>query len=90
VSVLVIDAEIVAVGIYWEIDSTVSAAMVLMFEMAESTIFCGSIAAALGALGSVNAAADTMINRLNPKAPALSTVRGARYSLIFKREFSYF
>jgi len=39
------DAVIVAVGVntYWEITSTVRAAMVFILEKAESTMFCGPI-----------------------------------------------
>lgn len=91
VGMLVADGEIVAVGMYSEMDCTVRAATVLMFEMAESTRSCGSTSIGVFAtLGLAMAAADTIQNRLNPTSPAESTVRGARYSLSFKRCFSYY
>lgn len=87
---LVSESETVGVGMYSAIDSTVSAATVLMFEMAESTSPWGLIAIGVLAIpGPATAAADTMQNRLNPTSPDVSTVRGARYSLMFKGDFSY-
>jgi hypothetical protein len=84
---LVSDGERVAVGINSETDCIVKAATVLMFETAESTRSCGCRAiGVLDMLGPAMAAADTMQNRLNPKPPAASTIRGARYSLSFKRD----
>jgi hypothetical protein len=79
------DAVSVAVGVntYWEITSTVSAAMVFILEKAESTMFCGLMEDTLGTRGSANAAAETMQNRLNPNIPAASTVKGPLNSLIF-------
>jgi hypothetical protein len=90
VCVLVFDGESVGVGIYSETESIVRAATVLMFETAESTRSCGCRAIGVRDIsGPAIAAADTIQNRLNPKRPAVSTVSGARYSLIFKRDFSY-
>jgi hypothetical protein len=90
VTVLVFDGESVGVGINSETESIVNAATVLRFETAESTRSCGCRAIGVCDIsGPAIAAADTIQNRLNPKRPAVSTVRGARYSLIFKRDFSY-
>lgn len=90
VTVFVFDGESVAVGMNSESESRVKAATVLIFETAESTRSwgCRSIGV-LDTLGPAMAAADTMQNRLNPKPPAVSTIRGALYSLSFKRDFSY-
>ena len=41
------------------------------------------------AFGAEIAAAETIQKRLNPTTPDASTVRGPRYSQIFKREISY-
>jgi len=73
---------LVDVGMYWEITSTVNAAMVFILEKAESTMFCGLMEDTLGTRGSAKAAAETMQNRLNPSVPAASTVKGPLYSLI--------
>ena len=84
------EGEIVAVGIYSATDSMVNAAIVLIFEMAESTKSCGWISIdSLDTLGPEIAAAATIQNRLNPTTPEPSTVRGPRYSLIFNREHSW-
>jgi hypothetical protein len=66
----------VGVDTYWVITTTVSAAIVLILETAESTIFCGSISDTFGTRGSANAAAATRQNRLNPSMPAPNTVKG--------------
>lgn len=66
------------------ISTTVSAAAVLIgLENAESTISCGSMAETSDVPGFASAAAATMQNRLNPSAPAPSTVKGPEYSLSF-------
>jgi len=72
----------VGVNMYWETTSTVIAAIVFMFEKAESTIFCGLMEETFGTRGSAKAAAAIMQNRLNPSVPAASTVKGPLYSLI--------
>jgi hypothetical protein len=90
VSVLVFEGEMVAVGIYSATDSMVNAAIVLIFEMAESTKSCGWMSIdSLDTLGPEIAAADTIQIRLKPTTPDASTVSGPRYSLIFNREHSW-
>jgi hypothetical protein len=87
VSVMVGTGEGVTVSVggdtYWVITTTVRAAIVLMFETAESTIFCGPISETLGTRGSVSAAAATRQKRLNPSMPAPNTVKGPLYALNF-------
>jgi hypothetical protein len=70
--------------------STVSAAIVLMLENAESTISCGSMADMLGVRGSARAIAETTQKRLKPRAPIPRTVKGPEYCLIFTPGFSSF
>jgi hypothetical protein len=87
VSVMVGTGEGVTVSVggdtYCVITTTVRAAIVLILETAESTMFCGWMSATSGTRGSVSAAAATRQNRLNPSMPAPSTVKGPRYALIF-------
>lgn len=74
----------VGVGINSTISTTVNATAVLIgLENPDSTISCGSIAATLVVPGPDKAAAATKQNRLKPKAPAVRTVKGPEYSLIF-------
>jgi hypothetical protein len=74
----------VGVDINAVISTTVSAAAVFMgLEKAESTISCAPMPGTLDSLGFARAAAETIQNRLNPTAPAVRTVRGPEYSLIF-------
>lgn len=79
------------VGIYSATDSMVNATIVFRLEIAESTIFCGSISArsTLGVLGSARAAAVTMQNRLKPKTPVVITVKGPAYALILTCHLSF-
>jgi hypothetical protein len=66
------------------ISTTVRATAVLIgLEKAESTISPGSIAETSDVPGLARAAAATIQNRLNPSAPAPSTVKGPEYSLSF-------
>lgn len=84
VGTLVSEGVRVRVGMNAVISTTVSAAAVLIgLEKAESTISCGSMAATSEAPGFASAAAATMQNRLNPNAPAPSTVKGPEYALSF-------
>ena len=76
----------VSVGeaIYWVIATTVRAAIVLMFEKAELTMFCGWMSeTSASTCGSASAAAATKQKRLNPNMPAPNTVRGPLYALTF-------
>jgi hypothetical protein len=76
----------VGVGKKAVISTTVNATAVLMgLEKAESTTSCASMGAASEASGLVRARAATTQNRLNPNAPAVSTVSGPEYSRIFTR-----
>ena len=87
VGTLVSEGVRVRVGMNAVISTTVSAAAVLIgLENAESTISCGSMAETSEVPGFASAAAATMQNRLNPNAPAPSTVKGPEYSLIFTSE----
>jgi hypothetical protein len=84
VGTLVSEGVRVGVGMNAVIPTTVSAAAVLIgLENAESTISCGSMAATSDVPGLASAAAATMQNRLNPNAPAPSTVKGPEYALSF-------
>ena len=85
------DAVKVGVGIYSATDSIVNATIVFRLEIAELTIFCGSMSAGstLGVRGSVRAAADTMQNRLNPTTPVVITVKGPTYALILTYHLSF-
>ena len=73
------DSVRVGIGVtYCETTSTVRAAIVFKFETAESTRLCGPrlIGVEDDALAPVSAIAETMQNRLNPKALAARTISG--------------
>ena len=73
----------VGVDTYCVMTSTVSAATVLIFENAESTMFCGSMDTGCAASAPAKATAETTQNKLKPRRPIIKTVNGPEYSRIF-------
>jgi len=74
------DSVSVGIGVtYWETTSIVRAAIVFKFWTAESTRLWGPklIGGEEDALAPVSAMAETIQNRLNPKALAARTIMGA-------------
>ena len=87
--VTVFEGEGVNVGINSAMDSTVNAAMVFMFSMAESTISWGPMAIGVfDTLGPAIAAAETRQKRLKPTTPVARTVNGPAYARILTRDLS--
>ena len=79
----VLDGVVVIVGRYCDTAPTVNAAMVFIFERAESTRLAGpKTIGVFDTCGPAMAAAETRQNKLKPIMPAASTVSGPAYCRI--------